>query len=351
VTPPAAARERLDRLWARGRAFLGVELPIMGGAMTWVSERNLVAAITNAGGFGVIACGSMDPDRLREEIRATRALTAGPFGVNLIVMHPDLLALARVCCDERVGHVVLAGGLPPGESLALLRAGGCRVMAFAPALSVARKLRRSGIDGLVIEGSEAGGHVGAVSTSVLAQEILPHIHDLPVFVAGGIGRGEAMMAFLEMGAAGVQLGTRFVCASESIAHARMKQAYLRAAARDAVPSPQLDPRFPVIPVRALVNAGTARFVEIQRDVIARFDRGDLTRDQAQLAIEHFWAGALRRAVIDGDVENGSLMAGQSVGMVTREQPVREIMDELVAQALSQIGSGGDPAAAPRSRGA
>jgi enoyl-[acyl-carrier protein] reductase II len=160
-----------------------------------------------------------------------------------------------------------------------------------------------------------------------------------------------MMAFLEMGAAGVQLGTRFVCASESIAHVRMKQAYLRAAARDAVPSPQLDPRFPVIPVRALVNAGTARFVEIQRDVIARFDRGDLTRDQAQLAIEHFWAGALRRAVIDGDVENGSLMAGQSVGMVTREQPVREIMDELVAQALSQIGSGGDPAAAPRSRGA
>jgi enoyl-[acyl-carrier protein] reductase II len=340
VTPPAAARERLDRLWARGRAFLGVELPIMGGAMTWVSERNLVAAITNAGGFGVIACGSMDPDRLREEIRATRALTAGPFGVNLIVMHPDLLALARVCCDERVGHVVLAGGLPPGESLALLRAGGCRVMAFAPALSVARKLRRSGIDGLVIEGSEAGGHVGAVSTSVLAQEILPHIHDLPVFVAGGIGRGEAMVAYLEMGAAGVQLGTRFVCASESIAHPRMKQTYIRAAARDAVPSAQLDPRFPVIPVRALANAGTKRFIEVQRDVIARFDRGELSRDEAQLAIEHFWAGALRRAVVDGDVENGSLMAGQSVGMVVREQPVREIIDEILAQGLAVLGARG-----------
>jgi enoyl-[acyl-carrier protein] reductase II len=340
VTPPAAARERLDRLWARGRAFLGVELPIMGGAMTWVSERNLVAAITNAGGFGVIACGSMDPDRLREEIRATRALTAGPFGVNLIVMHPDLLALARVCCDERVGHVVLAGGLPPGESLALLRAGGCRVMAFAPALSIARKLRRSGIDGLVIEGSEAGGHVGAVSTSVLAQEILPHIHDLPVFVAGGIGRGEAMVAYLEMGAAGVQLGTRFVCANVSIAHPRMKQTYIRAAARDAVPSAQLDPRFPVIPVRALANAGTKRFIEVQRDVIARFDRGELSRDEAQLAIEHFWAGALRRAVVDGDVENGSLMAGQSVGMVVREQPVREIIDEILAQGLAVLGARG-----------
>jgi enoyl-[acyl-carrier protein] reductase II len=143
-----------------------------------------------------------------------------------------------------------------------------------------------------------------------------------------------------MGAAGVQLGTRFVCANESIAHPRMKQTYIRAAARDAVPSAQLDPRFPVIPVRALANAGTKRFIEVQRDVIARFDRGELSRDEAQLAIEHFWAGALRRAVVDGDVENGSLMAGQSVGMVVREQPVREIIDEILAQGLAVLGARG-----------
>ena len=350
MTASAAARDCLDRLWARGRAFLGVDIPILGGAMTWVSERGLVAAISNAGGFGVIACGSMEPERLREEIRATRALTRRPFGVNLIVMHPDLTALARVCAEERVGHVVLAGGLPPGECVAVLRGGGCRILAFAPALAVARKLRRSGIDALIIEGSEAGGHIGAVSASVLAQEILPHVDDIPVFVAGGIGRGEAMLAYLEMGAAGVQLGTRFVCATESIAHPRLKLTYMRAAARDAVPSAQLDPRFPVIPVRALANAGTARFIEVQRDVIARFDRGELTRDQAQLTIEHFWAGALRRAVIDGDVENGSLMAGQSVGMVTREQPVREIIDELVAQALANLRAGDGGAADRRSAG-
>jgi enoyl-[acyl-carrier protein] reductase II len=312
----------------------------MGGAMTWVSERNLVSAISNAGGFGVIACGSMDPGRLREEIRATRALTGRPFGVNLIVMHPQLAELARTCVEERVGHVVLAGGLPPAECLQLLRAGGVRAIGFAPVLAIARKLRRSGIDALVLEGSEAGGHIGAVSTGVLAQEILPHVDDLPVFVAGGIGRGEAMVAYLEMGAAGVQLGTRFVCASESIAHPRMKQTYIRAAARDAVPSAQLDPRFPVIPVRALANAGTKRFIEVQRDVIARFDRGELSRDEAQLAIEHFWAGALRRAVVDGDVENGSLMAGQSVGMVVREQPVREIIDEILAQGLAVLGARG-----------
>jgi enoyl-[acyl-carrier protein] reductase II len=340
VTQGGGARDRLDGLWARGRAFLGVDLAIMGGAMTWVSERSLVSAISNAGGFGVIACGSMDPRRLREEIRATRALTGRPFGVNLIVMHPQLAELARTCVDERVGHVVLAGGLPPAECLQLLRAGGVRAIGFAPALAIARKLRRSGIDALILEGSEAGGHIGAVSTGVLAQEILPHVDDLPVFVAGGIGRGEAMVAFLEMGAAGVQLGTRFVCASESIAHPRMKQTYIRAAARHAVPSAQLDPRFPVIPVRALANAGTKRFIEVQRDVIARFDRGELSRDEAQLAIEHFWAGALRRAVVDGDVENGSLMAGQSVGMVVREQPVREIIDEILAQGLAVLGARG-----------
>jgi enoyl-[acyl-carrier protein] reductase II len=282
----------------------------------------------------------MDPGRLRDEIRATRALTGRPFGVNLIVMHPQLAELARTCVDERVGHVVLAGGLPPAECLQLLRAGGVRAIGFAPALAIARKLRRSGIDALVLEGSEAGGHIGAVSTGVLAQEILPHVDDLPVFVAGGIGRGEAMVAYLEMGAAGVQLGTRFVCANESIAHPRMKQTYIRAAARDAVPSAQLDPRFPVIPVRALANAGTKRFIEVQRDVIARFDRGELSRDEAQLAIEHFWAGALRRAVVDGDVENGSLMAGQSVGMVVREQPVREIIDEILAQGLAVLGARG-----------
>ena len=308
----------------------------MGGAMTWVSERNLVAAISNAGGFGVIACGAMSTELLGREIAATYTLTDRPFGVNLIVMHPELMKLAQVCLDHKVSYVVLAGGLPPAELLQLLKKGGAKVMAFAPALAIAKKLVRSGIDGLVIEGMEAGGHIGAVSTSVLAQEILPHVREVPVFVAGGIGRGEAIVSFLEMGAAGCQLGTRFVCAGESIAHRRFKQAFIRAAARDAVPSVQLDPRFPVIPVRALGNKATDRFLEAQRDVIAKFDSGELNQKEAQLAIEHFWAGALRRAVIEGDVESGSMMAGQSVGLVTREQSTQEIIDELIAQALDAL---------------
>jgi enoyl-[acyl-carrier protein] reductase II len=304
--------------------------------MTWVSERNLVAAISNAGGFGVIASGSMPPALLDAEIAATAALTARPFGVNLITMHPQLAALIEVCLARRVGHVVLAGGIPAAAALQRLRDGGARVICFAPALGIARKLVRIGAEAIVIEGSEAGGHIGPVSTAVLAQEVLPHLGDVPVFVAGGIGRGEALLSYLEMGACGVQLGTRFVCAHESIAHPNFKRAFIRATARDAVPSVQLDARFPVIPVRALANAATERFREMQRAVIDRFTRGELSQKDAQLEIEHFWAGALRRAVIDGDIEAGSLMAGQSVGMVKCEQSTADILAELVEQALAVI---------------
>ncbi|WP_029012204.1 NAD(P)H-dependent flavin oxidoreductase [Niveispirillum irakense] len=330
------ARQRLEQLWARGRDYLGTERAIMGGAMTWVSDRNLVAAISNAGGFGVIASGSMSPDLLRAEIQATQALTTKPFGVNLITLHPQLDQLVQVCLEEKVGHIVLAGGLPPGAAIKAARDGGARVMCFAPALVIAKKLIRSGADAIVIEGAEAGGHIGPVSTSVLAQEILPEIRDVPVFVAGGIGRGDAIVSYLEMGAAGVQLGTRFVCATECRAHPKFKQAFIRGHAREALASVALDARFPVIPVRALQNEGTKRFMEKQREVIARFDAGELDQKAAQLEIEHYWAGALRRAVIDGDVENGSLMAGQSVGMVTKEQPVAEILAELVEQAETAL---------------
>jgi enoyl-[acyl-carrier protein] reductase II len=329
-------RRELDRLWARGRAFLGTDLAIMGGAMTWVSERNLVAAISNAGGFGVIASGSMMPGMLAEEIAATAALTEKPFGVNLITLHPQLAELIDVCLARPVGHVVLAGGIPSAAAIGRIRDGGARVICFAPALGIAKKLVRMGAQAIVIEGNEAGGHIGPVSTAVLAQEVLPHLTEVPVFVAGGIGRGEAVLSYLEMGAAGVQLGTRFVCAHESIAHPRFKQAFIRAAARDAVPSAQLDSRFPVIPVRALVNPASERFRETQRQIIERFSRGELSQKEAQLEIEHFWAGALRRAVIDGDVENGSLMAGQSVGLVTREQSTADILAELIDQALAVI---------------
>jgi enoyl-[acyl-carrier protein] reductase II len=324
---------------ARGSEFLGSEWAILCGAMSWVSERNLVSAISNAGGFGVIACGAMTPDLLDAEIAGTSALTTRPFGVNLITMHPQLFDLIAVCARHKVSHVVLAGGIPPKGSVEAIKQTDAKVICFAPTLALGKKLLRSGADALVIEGMEAGGHIGPVSTSVLAQEILPALaQEALVFVAGGIGRGEAIAGYLEMGACGVQLGTRFACASESIAHPDFKKAFFRASARDAIASVQVDPRLPVIPVRALKNKGTEEFTAKQVEVAKLLDEGTIEMGEAQLQIEHFWAGALRRAVIDGDVENGSLMAGQSVGMVSGEEPVAAIIATLLAEceaALSQ----------------
>jgi enoyl-[acyl-carrier protein] reductase II len=280
---------RLTALMARGAAFFGSEYAILAGAMSWVSERNLVAAMSNAGCFGVIACGAMTPALLDAEIAGTKALTAKPFGVNLITMHPDLDALIDVCTRHQVGHVVLAGGLPPGGAIEKIKTSGAKVVCFAPALALAKKLIRSGVDALV-----------------------------------------------EMGAAGVQLGTRFVCAHESIAHPNFKKAFIRASARDAVASVQIDPRLPVIPVRALKNASSELFTAKQREVAQLLDEGKVEMMEAQLQIEHYWAGALRRAVIDGDVENGSLMAGQSVGMVTKEEPLSQIVATLLEEAATAL---------------
>lgn len=328
---------KLNALMARGAAFLGSEVAIMAGAMSWISERHLVSAMSNAGGFGVIAGGAMPPDILSTEIAATKGMTNKPFGVNLITMHPQLTDLIAVCAQHQVSHVVLAGGLPPAGAIEQIKAFGAKVICFAPALALAKKLVRSGVDALVIEGMEAGGHIGPVSTSVLAQEILPDMAEVvPVFVAGGIGRGEMMAAYLEQGAAGVQIGTRLVCATECIAHPAFKKAFLRGNARDAIASVQIDPRLPVIPVRALKNAGTEEFTRKQVEVAAMLDRGDVDMAAAQLEIEHFWAGALRRAVIDGDVENGSVMAGQSVGMVKSEEPVANILGAMLQEAEAAL---------------
>jgi len=310
-------RQRLDSLWSRGTAFLGTEYAILGGAMSWVSERNLVAAISNAGGFGVIACGAMPPALLDAEIAATKALTNKPFGVNLITMHPQLLELIAICHAHQVTHIVLAGGIPSGPAVKAIKDGGAKLVCFAPALVLAKRFVRTGVD-------------------ALAQEILPHIKEVPVFVAGGLGRGEAVLSYLEMGASGAQLGTRFAATKESIAHPNFKKAFISANARNAQPSVQVDENFPVIPVRGLVNEGTKRFLAYQVEMISSVNAGERTKEEAQLQIEHFWAGALRRSVIDGDVENGSVMAGQSVGMVTSEQSVAEVIAEIVGQAEAAL---------------
>ncbi len=337
IVSPLSGAERLKRRMARGTAFLGSETAIICGAMSWVSERHLVSAISNAGGFGLIACGAMTPELLDAEIAATKAMTDKPFGVNLITMHPALFDLIEVCSRHGVGHVVLAGGLPPAGSIDAIKAKGAKLICFAPALSLAKKLIRSAS---MRWSSRVWKRAGI---SARCRPACSHRKSCPTLPTrcrcswrGGIGRGEAIAAYLDMGAAGVQLGTRFACATESIAHPNFKKAFLRASARDAVASVQIDPRLPVIPVRALKNAGADLFTAKQREVAQALDEGTIAMAEAQLQIEHYWAGALRRAVIEGDVEHGSLMAGQSVGMVTKEEPVADIIASLMEEAAAAL---------------
>jgi enoyl-[acyl-carrier protein] reductase II len=219
--------QELRERYKKGTKFLGCDIPIMGGAMTWVSEKNLVSAISNAGGFGIIACGGMEKEVLRDEIIKTKEMTKKPFGVNLILMHPDIEELMNTCVETGIKYVVFAGGFPKKSQIEKLKNYKIKTLAFATTLSIARKLIKNGIDALIIEGSEAGGHVGPVSTNVLVQEILPFIEDVPVFVAGGIGRGEVFLNYIDLGASGCQIGTRFVCAKESIAHKNFKDIFIR----------------------------------------------------------------------------------------------------------------------------
>ncbi len=328
--------KHLPRAWRRGTDFLGTRYAIMCGAMTWVSEAGLVSAISNEGGFGVLAGGNMPPEILAKEIAKTREMTRNPFGVNLITVAPAFKRQVEVVIRERCQFVFFAGSIPSGRDIAEVKASGLKVVCFAPVLSLAKRLIKQGVDALVIEGNEAGGHIGPVATSVLAQEFLLNVTEVPVFVAGGIGTGEIIAQYLSLGAAGVQLGTRFVAADECVAHPRFKEAFVRAAARDAMPTTQFDPSLPTIPVRAIINEGTKDFNRLQLDLLNKVKAGEVPREEAQIRLEEFWVGALRRAVVEGDVEHGSLMAGQSVAFVKKIQPVREILDDLVTGAEAAL---------------
>ncbi len=326
----------LPRYWKKGTEFLGVDYAILCGAMTWVSESNLVSAVSNAGGFGVLAGGNMPPDLLLEEIKKTSSKTDRPFGVNLITIAPNFADQLEAVLDTDVQFIFFAGSIPSGKDVKKIKSAGRKVICFSPIISLAKRLIRQGIDALVIEGNEAGGHIGPVSTSVLAQEFLPTIREIPVFVAGGIGTGEMIASYLLLGASGAQLGTRFVAAKECVAHPKFKEAFIKASARDAMPTAQFDPALPVIPVRAIINEGTKDFNSLQLELLTKLKNGEISREEAQIKLEEFWIGALRRAVQEGDVERGSLMAGQSVAFVTREQTVEEIIAELIEGAERKL---------------
>lgn len=329
------SKRLLDKLFKRGKEFLGVEYPILGGAMSWISESRLVSTISNEGGFGVLAGGNMPIDLFKEEIKKTSELTDKPFGVNLISIAPNFRAHLEYVLDTEFPYIIFAGGLPPRDAINKVKSTSAKMLCFAPTVGIAKRLIDMGVDALIIEGHEAGGHIGPVSTSVLAEQILPHTTEVPVFVAGGIGSGLLMVHYLMMGASGVQLGTRFAVSEESIAHPNFKQAFIKAASKDAMPTAQFDPRVPVIPVRSITNKGVEDFTTLQLGLIAQMQRGTLTAREAGMKLEEFWIGGLRKAVIDGDVEHGSLMAGQSVGIVSEVQSVREIIQDMVDMGIKE----------------
>lgn len=329
----------MDRLMQRGRDFLNVRYPIICGAMTWVSEPKLVATVCNNGAFACLAGGNTPPDILKAQIAELRTLTDKPFAVNLITIAPayhEHIALLK-SLENPVPYVVFAGSIPKKQEIDSIKETGAKVICFASTISIAERMIKSGADALVLEGTEAGGHIGHVSTTVLIQQLLFKFgKQLPIFVAGGIATGRLTAHLLLCGAAGIQMGTRFVMTDECQAHPKFKEYFAKANARDAMSTAQFDPRLPVVSVRVIRNHGTQEFAKLQLDLVKQVAEGTTTRQQAQLELERFWVGSLRKAVVDGDVEYGSVMAGQSVGLMEKITSVNEVIHEIMRDGETEL---------------
>jgi enoyl-[acyl-carrier protein] reductase II len=304
--------------------------------MTWISDVDLVKAVADNGGFGVLAGGNMPPDLFEREVDRCVETVGKPFAVNLITLAPNFKVQMEILKSKKVPVVVFAGGFPRKSEIMAMKAAGKKTMAFAPEESIAEQQIKFGIDALILEGSEAGGHIGHVSLTILLQQVLHKFDAVPIFVGGGIATGKMMAHMMLMGASGCQFGTRFVMTHECNAHQNFKEAFIKARARQAISTPQYDSKLPVVAVRALKNLGHDEFGKLQLELLRQLEAGSLTREQAQYEVERFWVGALRRAVVDGDVERGSLMAGQSVGLMHEIVSMHEAMSTLVGDAEREL---------------
>ena len=281
--------------------------------MAWVATAELAAAVSNAGGLGVIGAGQMPPEALRSEIRKTKVLTHKPFGVNIMLMSPFVKEVMQVVLEERV-PVVTTGAGNPGEYVPALQAIGSKIIPVVASVALAKRLERTGVDAIIAEGMESGGHIGTVTTMALVPQVVDAVK-IPVIAAGGIGDGRGVVAAMALGAAGVQIGTRFVAALECTAHPRYKEAVLRAKERSTVVSGASTGH----PARVIANKLTREF--------ALMERNGATPEE----FDRLGAGKLRAAVRDGDILYGSVMIGQIAGMVTRIQPVAEIIQEIMQE--------------------
>ena len=294
--------------------LLGIQYPVIQGGMAWVAEHNLAAAVSNAGGLGIIGAASAPPEIVRQEIRKCKELTDKPFGVNVMLLNPNAEEVAKIVVEEGV-RVVTTGAGNPSKYMELWKNAGVKVIPVVASVAMAKLMERAGADAVVAEGMESGGHIGSATTMTLVPQVADAVQ-IPVIAAGGIGDGRGLAAALLLGAAAVQMGTRFVVASESIVHDNYKQKIIKAKDIDS----EITGASTGHPIRSLRNKMTREYLKLEHSG-ADF-----------MELEKLTLGSLRKSVIDGDVEYGTVMAGQIAGMVSKVQPCKDMIEEIVQEA-------------------
>lgn len=293
---------------------LGVKYPIIQGAMAWIADSSLAAAVSNAGGLGIIAGGTAPVEYIRDEIRKAKELTDKPFGVNIMLLSPNAEDVAKLVCEEGV-KVVTTGAGSPGKYMEMWKAHGITVIPVVASVALARRMEKSGADAIIAEGCEAGGHIGELTTMTLIPQVVDAVN-IPVIAAGGVGDGRGVAAAFMLGASGVQVGTRFLVAHECTVHQNYKNKVLKAKDIDTMVTGRLTGH----PVRVLRNKLSRKFKEMERD-LTDFEE-----------FERLGVGALRKAAKEGDIEMGSIMSGQIAGLIKKEQSCKEIIEEMFEEA-------------------
>jgi len=297
--------------------LLGIEYPIIQGGMAWTSTAELAAAVSEAGGIGVIGAGSMPADILKQEIIKAKTITNKKFGVNLMLMQPHIDDLAQVLLDEKVGMVTTGAG-NPGKYMADFKEAGIKVLPVVPSVALAQRLEKQGADAIIVEGTEAGGHIGELTTMVLTPQASQSVR-IPVIAAGGIATGQGLVAALALGAKGVQIGTRFICSTECTVDPKVKERLINARDRDTV----------------VTGRSTGHPARIIRNQFSRqIEKLDLENKPDE--IDKLGTGALKKAMRDGDIDNGSLMAGQISGLIKEIKPAASIIRDIIDEASATI---------------
>lgn len=294
--------------------LLQIEYPIIQGGMAWVAEHHLAAAVSEAGGFGLIGAASAPPEIVREEIRKAKELTDEPFGVNIMLLNPNADEVAKIVVEEGIQAVTTGAGNPE-KYMSMWKEAGVKVIPVVASVAMAKRMERYGADAVVAEGMEAGGHIGNQTTMALIPQIVDAVN-IPVIAAGGIGDGRGIAASFMLGAEGVQMGTRFVVADESIVHENYKNRIVKAKDIDSVVTGQSTGH----PVRCLRNQMTKEYIKKEQEGVP-FEE-----------LERMTLGSLRKAVMDGDILNGTVMAGQIAGLVSKRQSCKEILQEIMGEA-------------------